>query len=257
MRAPEHAARLGYGALAPHYDGFTDHPGYAAWIRGLAGLARAHGADGNRVLDVGCGTGKSLEPLLEEGFRGVGVDVVPEMLAVARRRLGPSVPLVAQDMTRLSELGAFDLAFCVNDAVNCLLTRSALEDALRAIAGNLRPGGILVFDASTPVAYRDHFAVDAAREAGGTRFRWRGSYDGERAVATLDVAAEDGERPIARAVHVQRHHPEATIERALALAGLEPLARYGQHDDGSRSSSVDAEHFKAVYVVKRTVHPLS
>jgi SAM-dependent methyltransferase len=257
MTVPDHAANLGYGALAPFYDAFTDHPGYADWIRGLAGLAREHGADGDRVLDVACGTGKSLAPLLEQGLTGVGVDAVPGMAAVARERLDATTPVLVSDMTCLPELGAFDLALCVNDAVNCLLTPEAVAAAMRSIAANLRPGGVLVFDTSTPVAYRDHFAVKQRRDVDGMAFRWNGTYDGDRAVATLDVAADHGDRPLARAVHVQRHHPDAVIERALAGAGLETLARYGQHDDGTRSTTVDADHFKAVHVVKRTVHPLS
>ena len=258
MSAPDHAASSGYGTLAPYYDTFTDHSGYADWIRDLAHLAREHGAEGNRVLDVACGTGKSLAPLLEEGLDGVGVDAVPSMLRVARDRVGADTPLLAADMTRLPKLGAFDLTFCVNDALNCLLSASGVEGALTGIAANLRPGGVLVFDTSTPVAYRDHFAVEHAREVDGTTFRWKGTYDGEFGVASLDVAGEDGERPLARAVHVQRHHSDAVIERALSKAGLELVARYGLHDDGSRSTTVDADHFKAVHVVvKRTVHPLS
>ncbi|HEU5324080.1 MAG TPA: class I SAM-dependent methyltransferase, partial [Methylomirabilota bacterium] len=40
-----------------------------------------------RALDVGCGTGFLLERLAERGFSGVGVDLSPESVAHARRRL--------------------------------------------------------------------------------------------------------------------------------------------------------------------------
>jgi SAM-dependent methyltransferase len=42
---------------------------------------------GGRVLDVGCGTGFLLERLAERGYSGVGVDLSPESVEHARRRL--------------------------------------------------------------------------------------------------------------------------------------------------------------------------
>lgn len=248
----DHAARAGYGALAPFYDAYTDHPAYAGWIRGLCDLARRNGGDGDRILDVACGTGKSLAPLLSDGAAGVGVDAVPEMLTVAARKLGPEARLLAHDMTTLPEIGTFDLAFCINDALNCLLTEPAVAGAFRSIARNLRPGGVLVFDTSRPLAYEGIFAGTHDRTCGDTTFRWRGGgYDGSRAVACLDVLSDEGRRLVARSIHVQQHHPDALIERLLAGAGLEILAREGQHDDGSRSPDAGEEHFKSIYVVRK------
>jgi SAM-dependent methyltransferase len=60
-----------------------DAPVYAAAVAEL-GLAT-----GDRVLDVGCGTGRALVPLraaVGSGGWAVGVDVTPEMLAEARHR---------------------------------------------------------------------------------------------------------------------------------------------------------------------------
>jgi ubiquinone/menaquinone biosynthesis C-methylase UbiE len=40
-----------------------------------------------RVLDVACGTGRFLEELASRGYRATGVDISPQMLEVARRRV--------------------------------------------------------------------------------------------------------------------------------------------------------------------------
>jgi 2-polyprenyl-3-methyl-5-hydroxy-6-metoxy-1,4-benzoquinol methylase len=46
-----------------------------------------HARAGGRVLDVGCGTGFLLERLAGRGYSGIGVDLSPESVAHASRRL--------------------------------------------------------------------------------------------------------------------------------------------------------------------------
>jgi ubiquinone/menaquinone biosynthesis C-methylase UbiE len=48
---------------------------------------------GGRILDIGCGTGMSLAPLLDKGFNLTGIDPSPYMLDFASRRLGTQVDL--------------------------------------------------------------------------------------------------------------------------------------------------------------------
>jgi SAM-dependent methyltransferase len=48
---------------------------------------------GESVLDIGCGTGISLEPLLEAGINVTGIDPSPYMLDLAAARLGHRVEL--------------------------------------------------------------------------------------------------------------------------------------------------------------------
>ena len=50
-------------------------------------------AAGESVLDIGCGTGVSLEPLLNVGIRVTGIDASPYMLDLAATRFGQRVEL--------------------------------------------------------------------------------------------------------------------------------------------------------------------
>jgi SAM-dependent methyltransferase len=248
-----------YAALAPYYDAYTDHPAFRHWITGLEELARRYGVHGNRLLDAGCGTGKSLLPLLERGYEITGVDGSEEMLALAAGKVGDRVQLVHADLTDLPVLGEFDLITCLNDVSNCILDPADLGRAYERLAANLAPGGVLVFDASLVSIYRTAFATTHVRDRGDHYFVWRGEgtedfEEGDVTAATHEVfVRQEGDvwrRMACR--HVQRHHPHALLVELLDAAGLEIVALLGD-DDGVRDGSPpDPErHLKAIYVTRR------
>lgn len=112
-----------------------------------AALARAAVGPGERVVDVGCGTGASsiaLARLVGPTGRVLGVDVSEPMLSRARARLSPELPVefVQADAT-LHRFAphAFDLLFSRFGVM-------FFAEPARAFAnlrGALRPGGRLAF----------------------------------------------------------------------------------------------------------------
>src|SRR3954453_4305859 len=147
------AARA-YAELAPAYDLLTADYAYGPWLAAIERLARRHGLAGRRLLDVACGTGKSFLPMLERGFEVTACDISPEMVAEARRKAGNRAELHLADMRRLPVLGEFDLITCLDDAMNHLMGPDEVAQAFDGFAANLAPGGLLVFDVNTLVAYR-------------------------------------------------------------------------------------------------------
>lgn len=76
-------------------------------------LARVDTLNPKRILDVGCGSGMSTAPLVDQWKNAevVGADKSEEMLAVARKAL-PDVTFVRFDCSKpLDGLGKFDLVF--------------------------------------------------------------------------------------------------------------------------------------------------
>src|SRR4051794_36013222 len=164
-----------YESLAPFYDDFTAGYAHEAWLTEIERVLLELGLAGRRILDVACGTGKSSQPLLRRGYEVTACDVSPGMVEVARERLGlPAGRVFVADMRHLPELSGFDAVTCLDDAVNYLLDRSELADALAGMARALRPGGLLVFDVNTLATYSRAFTTESVRESDGTRFTWRG-----------------------------------------------------------------------------------
>ncbi len=95
---------------------------------------------GERVLDVGAGTGVSTEELGRSGAFAVGADLSVGMLEVGRQAR-PVVPLLAGDALRLPFAdGVFDavtISFALRNVVDA-------EAALRELGRITRPGGRLV-----------------------------------------------------------------------------------------------------------------
>jgi ubiquinone/menaquinone biosynthesis C-methylase UbiE len=93
-----------------------------------------------RVLDAACGTGRHAEYLTALGHTVTGLDVSPDMLALARRRV-PGARLVEAP---LAPLPFEDAEF---DAAVCALALSHVadpSDAIAELARVVRPGGPVV-----------------------------------------------------------------------------------------------------------------
>jgi SAM-dependent methyltransferase len=110
--------------------------------------ARAGSVAGQRVLDVGCGTGETCTIWLAGGAEVTGVDVSAPMLAVARARTGGKARLTQADASVWMGDAPFDLAVSQFG----LMFFSDPEAAFANIASNIRPGGRLLFTCWRPAA---------------------------------------------------------------------------------------------------------
>ena len=100
----------GYRAWAPCYDQ-TANPLLSLESRVLSQFLAAF--SGTRILDVGCGTGRWMEPLAASGASVFGLDLSAEMLAVAAAKPALTGRFVVADIENLPiQTDSFDLALC-------------------------------------------------------------------------------------------------------------------------------------------------
>ena len=252
---PVQATTAGYDALAPAYDEFTSFHRYEEWTRDLERLALARGLSGRRLLDIGCGTGKSFIPFLERGYAVTACDSSPEMLARARAKpAAAGARLALADMRRMAGVDAeFDLITCIDDCLNHLLDDDDLSAAFGEVRRLLARDGVYLFDVNSLTTYRTLFAGETVIETAGGRFALRGDAAPDAApgsVCALQIEAQvDGEARLSH--HVQRHHAPATVRRLLGAAGLACVAVHGQRADGGIDGGFDElAHTKAIYLAR-------
>jgi SAM-dependent methyltransferase len=168
---PEVLARR-YDELASQYDAelATDSS-----PRRAADVLRRYSAYDDRILDVGCGTGKVGEILSDVGYSTLeGLDISPGMLDEARKK-HCYVSLHEQDLSKPLAFpdGTFDAVVSVGVFVRSHAPSSCFDELLRIT----RPGGYIVFTLRP-----EFYAVSDFKdklEALTTDGRWRWLETGE------------------------------------------------------------------------------
>ena len=106
--------------------------------------------EGARVLDIGCGTGRTTYPLHKMGFNVIGIDISEPMIQKAKT-LFPEVNFRTGDACELE----FESVLFSYNGMDCIFPEEKRLIALREIHRVLKPAGIFVFSAhnSWPFIY--------------------------------------------------------------------------------------------------------
>jgi SAM-dependent methyltransferase len=241
-------AKEAYESFAGVYDEYNSANDYEMWFGALLPPLEALGLRCGALLDVGCGTGRAIPPMLRRGWTITACDISAAMVEKAREKFPEGVTFDVRDMRELPVYGSFELVWALNDPVNYLLGDDDLTAALTAMAANLGDDGLMVFDCNTRRLFGELFGVEETTADG----RWK--WGGRGGDGTLFEAQISGER-IEPHVHRERHRSVEEVQAAVRAVGLAPLAAMGQSESEAGLALVDdwdedRDH-KIIHVARR------
>jgi SAM-dependent methyltransferase len=97
------------------------------------------------VLEIGCGSGLLTRRLVAAGHRVIATDASPAMLELTRAAV-PGAEQVRALVLPDDPIPVVDAVVGIGHALNYLSDAAAVRRALVALAGALRPGGLLAVD---------------------------------------------------------------------------------------------------------------
>ncbi|HLF71311.1 MAG TPA: class I SAM-dependent methyltransferase [Dehalococcoidia bacterium] len=187
-------------------------------------LAREASVRGEKVLELGCGTGRVTIPIAEAGVGVAGLDSSPAMLEIARSKApDASNPRWVEADMRDFDLGErFGLIIIPFRSFQHLLTEPDQLACLERVREHLLPGGRFALNIFNP----DPRLLELAKR---------------------DVDPRSFISRVERRMRL-RHVTRDEIERLLARAGFEVEALYGWFD----KRPFTAESSEMVWLARRT-----
>lgn len=137
-----------YTILAPLYDAIG-MAGFAHdMLPAMLDYAQRNDWVGRSILELGCGTGAGIVTLADTGYALTGIDISPEMLAVASTK-SSGVAWQNGDIRQLSNaVGQQDLILAI-DVMNELEDIREIQSVFEGVHDRLKPGKPFIFDAHT------------------------------------------------------------------------------------------------------------
>jgi SAM-dependent methyltransferase len=132
--------RVDYDRIAAVYDTRYERNDYEGVQRALAAFVTRGPRAGQRILEVGCGTGRWMCFLCDGGTDVIGIDVSRAMLQQARTRLPDGRLIRARAETLPCAAASVDRLFCINALHHFTDHLAFFREARRVLRDN---GGLL------------------------------------------------------------------------------------------------------------------
>ena len=209
------------------------------------------GIFGDPILDVGCGTGRVMLHLAQEGHTCVGVDTSAQMLARAEQKVA-GLPEIASrsrfvlgDIETYESQEPFGLILLPYHTFMHFQNQDTQLNVLKQLASNLAPNGAMIFDlpnAGEAFATQDEYTISLERTFTDPE---SGNVVMQQSVSNIDrvkqllhiqwIYDEIGEDNVVRrtiAPLTLRYVFYAEMKLLLAATGLKIVDVYGDYEQG-------------------------
>jgi SAM-dependent methyltransferase len=209
-------------------------------------LAKRYGYKG--ILDIGCGTGCTIIPLLENGYNATGLDISQEMINVLDRKLVNKqlkADLVCSDMAEFKTNKEYSLVIMPRSAFIHVKDREHQKKALKNINKHLCKGGIVSIntvmanfefisnepDGGSKYLRFEYINANGKKEKVYNQFNYNYETQVSNGKWTFEEYSESDEIVSIKECDIAiRFAQKSEIENLFELCGFEVIAIYGGYD---------------------------
>ncbi|MDP4144324.1 MAG: class I SAM-dependent methyltransferase [Bacillota bacterium] len=225
---------------------------YMQWSENILNICDLFNLNKSDYLDLACGTGNMTNYLSKKFKNTWAVDLSPDMLTEADKKLrssGIKANLVCQDISSINLNRKFDLITCCLDSTNYITSTEDIVSYFKCVNNHLKDNGLFIFDINsyyklTEILGNNTFNFDN----GDVVYIWDNCIEDNIVDMYLTFFVKRGDMyERFDEEHRERAYTEKEIEEFLQSAGLEVLKKLNNYED----EKLTAESERIVYVVKK------
>jgi len=222
-----------YSEFAEFYDLFMEDVDYIAWCRHLEEIFELYSIKPKRIMDAACGTGNITIPMSKKGYEMWGLDISPDMLAIAEskaRVLKQKIKFLNQDMSSMNLKEKYDAVLCMCDGVNYVYDEEDLKKFFNTVYDNLGERGIFIFDISS--YYKIQFILGNNtfhEEKNNKHYIWNNNFDEVSETVEMELiffVPQDGLYRKFEEYHVQRAYRNEYLIKFLEKTGFKEIKAF-------------------------------
>lgn len=132
---------------AYYYNAFYENKDYKKEAMQIKCLLDDHGMTGNRILNMGCGTGRHDIRLTQMGYQCSGIDISPAMIDIARQNArGMEIDFTVADVRNYRTARRYDAVISLFHVMSYQNSNTDIINAFVSAREALDPGGVFIFD---------------------------------------------------------------------------------------------------------------
>lgn len=232
-----------FDEIAFLYDELMESVPYLQWTKYLNSILDKYEYEPKTILDLCCGTGRVSRHLAEEGYDVTGVDISSEMIIRAKQiaeKENLSIKYYVQDASLLELDQAFDVVISFFDSLNYILDIKNLQQCFNRISMHLNPGGMLIFDMNTELAFAARmFDQNNKGSKSPVIYNWKSSYNEITQICAVEmdfIYRNDVKKHI---THYQRAYSLADISAMIGAADMELITMFDAYSFKRANSKSD------------------
>lgn len=129
-----------------YYDLLYKDKDYQNEVSYIDDLIRKFSNETRNLLDIGCGTGKHANLLVDKGYKVHGIDISESMIALAKMQYDEKVSFSLGDIRNFNLHKTFDVITSLFHVMSYQVLNADLDASFESVYNHLNPEGYFIFD---------------------------------------------------------------------------------------------------------------